>query len=216
MGAILARDPVPVWPATIEGTVSLSAPLKRDKPVAYNRGIYRASAKGSAPRLPSATDVVVYLEDPPAAVKLHLGEAAAGRAVMQQKGDRFVPHVLPIMAGTEVDFPNKDNYYHNVFSIVAGDRFDLGRFGGGEQASVRFDDEAIVVVRCELHSRMKAYIVVLDHPHFTVPDSAGAYRLEKIPPGTYTVKAWHPTSGERRSVITIPSQSSIVNLPLNF
>ncbi len=124
--------------------------------------------------------------------------------------------MLPVISGTKVDFPNEDNYYHNVFSIVSGDRFDLGRFGGGEKASVRFDEEAIVVVRCEIHSRMKAYIVVLNHPYFTVADSSGAYRLKKIPPGSYTVKAWHPTAGERNTVITVPSHSSVINLPLDF
>lgn len=208
---IVAASALPLESATIAGTVILSTELKRDRPVAYNRGVYRASAKPLTPRPPSTTDVVIFLENP-----LQTSETATKRSVMQQKGDRFVPHVLPIMAGTEVDFPNEDNYYHNVFSIVAGDRFDLGRFGDGEKATVRFDEEAIVVVRCEIHSRMKAYIVVLGHPYFTVADSSGAYRLENIPPGSHTVKAWHPTAGEQRAVITVPAQSSIVNLPLDF
>ena len=205
-----ASSAVPVWSATIEGIITISAEPEREKPVPYNRGVYRSSSPKRTARLPSPVDVVVYLENPPTAAL-----PTAGPAVMRQNHDRFVPHVLPIMAGTEVEFPNEDDYYHNVFSIVSGDRFDLGRFAGGEKASVRFDEEAIVVVRCEIHARMKAYIVVLGHQHFTVPDSSGAYRLENIPPGAYTVKAWHPT-GERRAVITVPSHSSVVSLPLDF
>jgi plastocyanin len=209
----LVVNAMPLRSATIEGTVSLTAAPQREKPVAYNRGVYRSSAKRPTPRSPSPVDVVVYLENPPASSS---SPPAAGPFVMRQNHDRFVPHVLPITAGSKVEFPNEDDYYHNVFSIVSGDRFDLGRFAGGEKASVRFDEEAIVVVRCEIHSRMKAYIVVLDHPFFTAPESSGAFRLEKIPPGSYTVKAWHPTAGEKQTVITVPSHTSVVNLSLDF
>ena len=209
----LVVNAMPLWSATIEGTVSLTTAPQREKPVAYNRGVYRSSAKRPTPRAPSPVDVVVYLENPPASSS---SPAPAGPFVMRQNHDRFIPHVLPITAGSRVAFPNEDDYYHNVFSIVSGDRFDLGRFAGGEKASARFDEEAIVVVRCEIHSRMKAYIVVLDHPFFTTPDSNGAFRLEKIPPGSYTVKAWHPTAGEKQTVITVPSHTSLLNLPLDF
>ena len=211
LALLLVAEGAPVWPATLAGTVTLTAAPRRQRPVPYNRGVYRTSAERPTPKLPTPADVVVYLETAPAS------EApAAKRAVMRQQGDRFYPHVLPITVGTEVEFPNEDDWYHNVFSIVAGDRFDLGRFGGGETATVRFEEEAIVVVRCEIHARMKAYIVVLGHPHFAVPDSSGAYRLDGIPPGSHTVKAWHPLAGERRAVVDLPPGTGVVNLPFDF
>ncbi len=73
-----AANALPLWSATIEGTVSLSSELKREKPVPYNRGVYRSSAKPLTPRSPSTTDVVIYLENPPPA-----SEATSGRAVMR-------------------------------------------------------------------------------------------------------------------------------------
>ena len=126
-----ASSAVPVWSATIEGIISISAEPEREKPVPYNRGVYRSSSPKRTARLPSPVDVVVYLENPPTAAA-----PTAGPAVMRQNHDRFVPHVLPIMAGTEVEFPNDDSIYHNVFSLSRAKNFNLGRYPRGDTRRV--------------------------------------------------------------------------------
>jgi plastocyanin len=131
---------------------------------------------------------VVYLESAP------LGAFQAPErptAVMDQKNETFVPHVLAIMTGTTVQFPNSDVIYHNVFSLSKAARFDLGRYAAGRSKSVRFDRPGIVRVFCEIHSHMNAYILVFSHPFFAVTDADGRYRIDGVPPGTYSVVAWH-------------------------
>lgn len=124
------------------------------------------------------------------------------RVTLDQRNESFVPHVLAIVAGTTVDFPNNDKTYHNVFSLSAAKRFDLGRYAAGRSKSVRFDRPGIVRVFCDIHSHMSAFILVFAHRHFTVTDDEGRYRLENVPPGTYTVVAWNETAAsESRRVI---------------
>lgn len=132
---------------------------------------------------------------------------------MGQHHDRFVPHVLPVLSGRTVSFPNDDNYYHNVFSVVAGDRFDLGRYGQGDTRLQSFADPAVVFVRCEIHPGMKAFILVRDNPVFTVPDAEGRFVLRDVPVGTWSVVAWHPARGSvRRTVIVGSDEPTILDI----
>jgi hypothetical protein len=127
---------------------------------------------------------------------------------MRQEHDTFIPHVLPILRGTTVAFPNADNYYHNVFSVVAGERFDLGRYGEGSARQQRFDQGAVIVVRCEIHPGMKAYILVRDNPHFTVADAAGHFTLT-VPAGEQRVVGWHPTRGRVERTVHISGSDTL-------
>ncbi len=110
---------------------------------------------------------------------------------MDQRNETFVPHVLAITTGTVVDFPNSDRIYHNVFSLSQPARFDLGRYAAGHSKSVRFDQPGIVRVFCDIHSHMNAFILVFSHPFFAVTDDEGRYRIDNVPPGTYSVVAWN-------------------------
>ena len=96
---------------------------------------------------------VVYLESAPAA------HPVPGRAVLDQRDERFVPHVLAVTTGTVVDFPNSDRIYHNVFSLSKTKSFDLGRYAAGRSKSVRFDRPGVVRVFCDIHSHMNAFIL---------------------------------------------------------
>ena len=191
----------PAAAGTISGAVSLNVGDKKKKPVRYHRGPYRSTRTGHGPRNP-LRDVVVYVEG------IESSARPGARAEIRQIEDRFVPHVLPVVAGTSVSFPNDDDYYHNVFSVVAGERFDLGRYARGHSATQIFTQPALVVVRCEIHPGMRAFVLVLANSHFTQPDDGGRYQLDDLPAGTVTVRAWHPAKGLRSGEVIVPATGS--------
>ena len=152
---------------------------------------------------------VVYLDPAPTAAF----EARDGaRARMNQTNETFVPHVLAVVAGTTVDFPNNDETYHNVFSLSRARRFDLGRYAAGRSKSVRFDTPGIVRVFCDIHAHMSAYILVFAHRYFGVTDEEGNYRLDNVPAGSYTVVAWNETAPQVSRRIVVPEGGGDVEL----
>ncbi len=156
---------------------------------------------------------VVYLDTAPRAAFDARDEP---RAKLDQQNETFVPHLLAIVAGTTVDFPNNDHTYHNVFSLSKTRSFNLGRYAAGHSKSVRFDRPGIVRVFCDIHSHMSAYILVFAHRYFAVTDDEGRYRLDNVPPGTYTVVAWNETApqGSRRVVVPESGDDVEVNFLL--
>jgi plastocyanin len=147
--------------------------------------------------VPDLLRSVVYLGSAPRGA---FETSDGGHAVMDQRNETFVPHVLAITTGTTVDFPNSDKFYHNVFSLSKIQSFDLGRYAAGHSRQVRFDRPGIVRVFCEIHSHMNAYILVFSHPFFALTDAEGRYRIENVPPGTYDVIAWNEgTPSETKS-----------------
>ncbi len=114
-----------------------------------------------------------------------------GDLAVRQADQRFAPHVLAVVKGSTVGFPNDDPIFHNVFSLSKTQAFDLGRYPRGESKSVRFDRAGIVQAFCHIHADMSAIILVLDNPYFTKPDRLGRYSLDGLPPGTYRLVAWH-------------------------
>ena len=186
VGAIRGRVDVRVGPASTERRLEIGA-----------LGI----APPHVP--PDRRQSVVYLDPAPRAA---FDTREEPRRRMDQRNETFVPHVLAIVAGTTVDFPNNDRTYHNVFSLSRTQPFDLGRYGTGKSRPVRFDRPGIVRVFCEIHSHMSAFILVFAHRYFAVTDDEGRYRLDGVPPGTYTVVVWNETvhgDAPRRSV-TVP------------
>jgi plastocyanin len=155
-----------------------------------------------APRdLPDLLRSVVYLESAPrGAFETNEG----GRAAMDQRNETFVPHVLAIMTGTTVDFPNSDPFYHNVFSLSKTSRFDLGRYAAGRSKSIRFDKPGIVRVFCDIHSHMNAFILVFSHPFFALTSADGRYGIENVPAGTYNVIAWNEGTASDPLPVTVP------------
>lgn len=151
---------------------------------------------------------VVYLDPAPRAAFDSRDEP---HARMDQRNETFVPHVLAIVAGTTVDFPNNDQTYHNVFSL-SKPSFDLGRYAAGRSKSVRFDRPGIVRVFCDIHSHMSAFILVFAHRYFSVTDEDGRYRLDNVPPGTYNVMVWNETTPLESRRITVPESGGDVEL----
>jgi len=151
--------------------------------------------------VPDLLRSVVYLESAPRGA---FEAQEPGRAVMDQRNETFVPHLLAITTGTTVDFPNSDKFYHNVFSFSKTRRFDLGRYAAGESKHITFDRPGIVRVFCEIHSHMNAYILVFNHPYFAVSDDEGRYHIDNVPPGTYNVIAWHEGDAADAKPVTVP------------
>jgi plastocyanin len=154
---------------------------------------------------------VVYLETAPRGAFDHREEP---RAKLDQRNEAFAPHVLAIVAGTTVDFPNNDETYHNVFSLSPTKSFDLGRYAAGRSKSVRFDRPGIVRVFCDIHSHMSAFILVFAHRYFAVTDDDGRYRLDNVPPGAYTVVAWNESAASESRRVVIPEAGG--DLETNF
>lgn len=167
---------------------------------------------GSAGRrdLPDMRRGVVYLETAPRGA---FEEREPGRATLDQRNETFVPHVLAILAGTVVDFPNSDKTFHNVFSYSRARRFDLGRYATGRSKSVRFDRPGVVRVFCDIHSHMNAFILVFSHPFFDTTDVDGRFRIVNVPAGTYTVIGWYEGEARVSRAVTVPA-SGVVDLEL--
>jgi plastocyanin len=132
----------------------------------------------------SVTNVVVYIEGT-------VGTPTASKATIDQKNMTFIPHVLPVVVGSTVEFQNNDDVMHNVFSNSPTQQFDLGMFGHGETRRVTVDKPGVVELRCNVHPTMHAYIVVLTNNYFATPDERGNYQITGLPAGRYKLRAWH-------------------------
>ena len=113
------------------------------------------------------------------------------RATMVQKDKTFTPHVLAITVGSSVNFPNYDPIFHNAFSNFAGQIFDVGLYPPGSNRTVTFRRAGIVRVFCNIHPSMSAVIDVLPTPWFDVSQPDGAFRIDNVPPGEYTLRFFH-------------------------
>jgi hypothetical protein len=107
-----------------------------------------------------------------------------------QKHKSFVPHLLVVQAGSAVDFPNEDPFFHNVFSLFNGKRFDLGLYEAGKTRTVMFDRSGICYIFCNIHPEMSAVVVVLQTPYYGISDDLGQISIPGVPPGQYEVHIW--------------------------
>ncbi len=159
-----------------------------DDPVAYER-----------------SRVVVYLEGQFAAT-----DAAASSAPQEiRQVDRsFLPELVVIPAGSTVSFPNMDPIFHNIYSLSKVKTFDLGTYDKGETRRVVFPKAGIVEVYCHLHPNMAATVVVAPSRFFAQPDRNGQYHIPNVPPGHYTLVAWHKSAGYFRKPIDVTAEQS--------
>jgi plastocyanin len=121
-------------------------------------------------------------------------EAAPREEVtLAQQNERFVPRVLPIVAGQTVSFPNRDRLYHNVFSVSPAMSFDLGQYKSTDAARTqRFDKPGLVPVYCNIHPQMISYVVVLENRAFAVTGEDGAFELRGVRAGKLALNGWMP------------------------
>jgi plastocyanin len=115
-------------------------------------------------------------------------------AVLQQKNKTFEPHFLVVTKGSTVEFPNRDPWFHNVFSLFNGKRFDLGLYEAGTSRTVHFDREGISFIFCNIHPEMSAVVVVLPSQYFAIPDKQGEFSIASVPAGRYTLHVWNESA----------------------
>lgn len=131
-------------------------------------------------------------------------------AVIRQKEASFVPHVLPVLAGTTVEWPNMDEIYHNVFCMAETKQFDLGLYSSDQPPKrVVFDKPGQADVFCSIHTKMHCIVLVLTNPWFAAVDSKGRFTIRDVPAGTYQLRAWHErVPGQIREVV-VPAEGEV-------
>jgi plastocyanin len=122
--------------------------------------------------------------------------ASAPRAVMDQVDRQFVPFVLVVRVGTEIVFPNRDTVAHQVYSFSPAKRFQLALYRGHAHPPLLFDKPGLVVLGCNIHDNMLAYIYVTPAPYFAKTDATGRLELEEVPAGEYQLELWNPRFNE--------------------
>jgi plastocyanin len=157
---------------------------------------------------PQHNGVVVFLDE----LEHPAAPVPTAHAVITQKNKTFDPEVLPIVAGTTVDFPNNDTIYHNVFSLSKTKPFDLGLYEQGASQAVTFDQPGLVKVYCNIHPNMVAYILVLANPYFATTDAQGHFTIRDAPLGAATVRSWYPRSREQPERKIVVSAQGVQNL----
>lgn len=169
--------------------------------------------------LRSAENILVYVVN---AADIEV-DASQITYLMDQKQLAFIPHILPVVVGAKVDFPNNDKVAHNVFSLSRAKKFNLGSYKAGETKTVVFDQPGVVDLRCDVHQEMNAYILVLKNPyfavtdkegHFTIPDqpSLEAQGIKTVPslsPGKYLIKTWHEKLKTTRLKVEVPANGEV-------
>ncbi len=120
-----------------------------------------------------------------------------------QENQEFNPYVTPVVVGTRVVFPNRDNVQHHVYSVSAAKRFEIPLYIGESTATILFDREGVVTLGCNIHDWMVAYVVVLSTPYFAKTGAEGTAEISGIPPGRYLLEVWHPRAVTVERDITV-------------
>ena len=147
-------------------------------------------------------------------------EAVAGKAfpapsqhvTVDQKGLMFVPHIVAIQQGTTVEFLNSDSVAHNVFwPSIGGNKklgHNLGTWPQGQRQSFKFDAPGIVPLYCNVHPDMSGYLIVSPTPYFATTDKSGAYKIDNVPDGAYTVTAWNEGAKAKSNPVNVAGDAS--------
>lgn len=185
----------------------------------YQRGtpVKLGNASDEDPIAFERSRVVIYLEGiaavPPGS------NTEPGTVEIEQINRQFLPDLAVVPVGTTVSFPNMDPIFHDVYSLSKSKSFDLGAYDKGQTRQVTFTKSGIVEVYCHLHPNMSATIMVVANRYYARPDRDGEYRISNVPPGHYTLVAWHKSAGFFRKSIDIkPDHSTTADflIPLDI
>jgi len=206
------------WMLVVLFYVTEGSAISQEQPVIANVEVSTAKVQGTSSRtvLADASNVIVWL------VPLDQTTAPHGTASSSGKGPRIIqrnksfdPHVLVVEVGTEVQFPNKDPFFHNIFSLFDGKRFDLGLYEAGSTRSVRFDRPGVSYLFCNIHADMSAVVVAVETPYFGVSNRTGLLTIPGVPEGPYQLHVWYErglgenVEGQGRRVVISNSSRSL-------
>ena len=169
-------------------------------------GVIEGTVKGTGSA--SNANAVVYVQQAPGTFA-----PPAKPAEMDQRGKQFTPRVLPVVVGTRVRFLNSDPTRHNVFS-PSNEKYNLGTWTQGRTRDYTFAKCAKVpcayVQLCLIHPEMEAYVVVLQNPFFAVTTTDGQYKIDNVPPGTYSLAVWHAKGKSQPKPVTVDASTRAV------
>jgi plastocyanin len=186
--------------------------------VVISRSAAKNSAKTTASKISDASNVAVWL------VPLDPREPTALDSItpqnspqLVQRNKTFEPHLLIVPIGTKVEFPNKDPFFHNIFSLYDGRRFDLGLYEAGTKRTIRFDRAGVSFLFCNIHAEMSAVILSVDTHYFGSSDRSGKATIRGVPDGRYELNVWYERSSpvqlnELKRVVTISEFSRNLGL----
>jgi plastocyanin len=176
-------------PVAGQETATVTAEVSVEKPAAGHQ-------RGAAANRVDESQVVVWLTplDATAPRASAAGGAGAKTPELVQRNKSFEPHIIVVQVGSWIQFPNKDPFFHNIFSMYDGKRFDLGLYEAGTSRSVKFDRPGVSFLFCNIHAEMSAVVVVVDTPYFAMSDRAGHLTIPEVPDGRYQMHVWYERS----------------------
>ena len=208
-----------VDPATageLKGTVTVDGAVPKNEPIKMNadpvclqqnktpqfQETYMVGADGK-----SLGNVFVYVKD---GLGNYVYDTPTEPAKIDQKDCRYHPHVFGMRVGQPLEIVNSDPTLHNIHAIPKGNQeFNNGQPIQGMKMTHTFTaKEVMVPFKCDVHGWMNAYVGVLDHPYFAVTDANGAFDIKTLPPGTYTIEAWHEKLGTTTQSVTIGAKET--------
>jgi plastocyanin len=175
-------------PSTAAQEQNVTAEVSVTKPGAA------AHQRGATGNRADESQVVVWLTPLDAAAQDPVAPAAAKTAKLVQRNKSFEPHMIVVQVGSLIQFPNEDPFFHNIFSMYDGKRFDLGLYEAGTSRSVRFDRPGVSFLFCNIHAEMSAVVIVVDTPYFAMSDRSGHLTIPNVPDGHYQMHVWYERS----------------------
>ncbi len=151
-----------------------------------------------------ARDIVVFIEQMEGTY-----QPTQEKPILDQLNMVFIPHVLPILVGTTVQFPNSDEVRHNVFSPSKIKPFNLGTYSKGVTREVMFDEVGVVTLLCNVHTEMSAFIIVLENPYFAKTGPDGTFTIKDVPEGEYIIKTWHEKLKEKSLEVIVKEGKTV-------
>lgn len=207
------------WKAIVAGILLFSAGITLPVMASQLAGHVTVVAANGKDRAARDARVVVWLKPATPGAELQPADRTpAPHARLIQRNKTFDPHVVAVEVGSLVEFPNRDPFFHNVFSLFNGKRFDLGLYEAGSTRSVHFDRPGICYIFCNIHPQMSAVVVVVDTPFFAVSDEKGDIAVLDVPAGEYQLNVWEEQSTPQvlkelsRKVVVTESNASLGDL----
>ena len=189
-------NPLPAQSVTVTGHVTLVAQAK-DRRSADNANVVvwlmpqpAAAAVSPSTIAPATAASVPSVASPVGAASSSPASRPAPRYQLLQKNKRFSPHILVVPLGAVVEFPNQDPFFHNVFSMFEGKRFDLGLYEAGTTRTVTFNKPGVSYIFCNIHPEMSAVVIVTSTPYYGISNAEGEIAINGVPAGLYLLNVW--------------------------